>query len=109
MPANAKKRTSLRSLGGLDATCSPLTSRTKICFPARVKDISETGIRMVVNCRMPAGDRVLVKLFNERNFAACSVVAWVRQSVPQGPNHVMLGCEFSKRLSERDLAALLKA
>jgi len=105
--AKARKHTSLRSLGCLDATCSPLTSRTKICYPAKVNEISESAIRMVVDRRMPAGDRIMVKLFNERNYAAFSVVAWVRRTAPHGPNHVMLGCEFGRRLTERELAALL--
>ena len=106
---NARRRTSLRSLGGLDATCSHLTSRTKICYPAKVNDLSETGIQMVVDNRVPAGGRILVKLFNERNYAAFSVVAWVKRTLPHGPNHVLIGCEFGKRLSPRELAALVSA
>jgi len=76
-------------------------SGQEICYSARVQDISQGGIRLLVNQRFEPGTVLRILLSK-------SIEARLVYVTPAGENKWALGCEFSPILSEQEVQNVLK-
>jgi hypothetical protein len=77
-------------------------SGQEIYYSARVQDISQGGVRLLVNQRFEPGT-VLRILLNK------AVEARLVHATPTGENKWALGCEFAMTLSEQEIQNLLES
>jgi PilZ domain len=77
-------------------------SAQEICYSARVQDISQGGVRLLVNQRFEPGTLLRI-LLNK------AVEARLVHATPAGENKWALGCEFSLILSKEEIQNLLKS
>jgi hypothetical protein len=77
-------------------------------WPARVIDLSARGVRLLLRRRFEPGKLVLVELANGRRVFSCALVMRVVHVTPQPDGAFLLGAEFSRKLSQRELMALLE-
>jgi hypothetical protein len=75
-------------------------------YPARVRDISASGVAFVVDSDIPTGTLLNAELHgaSERTFTILACVVHVT-AAPEG-GHI-LGCNFIRELSESDLQSLM--
>jgi PilZ domain len=76
-------------------------SGQEICYSARVQDISQGGVRLLVNQRFEPGTLLRI-LLNK------AIEARLVHATPMGENKWALGCEFSLILSKEEIQNLLK-
>jgi hypothetical protein len=76
-------------------------------WPARVLDISTTGVRLVLRKRFDLETRILVELANGRRAFSRAVMMRVAHLVRQPDGAYLLGGEFARRLTHDELMALL--
>jgi hypothetical protein len=76
-------------------------SGQEICYSARVQDISQGGVRLLVNQRFEPGTLLRI-LLNK------AIEARLVHATPAGENKWTLGCEFSLILSKEEIQNLLK-
>jgi hypothetical protein len=92
--------------GDVTATVVRLSDNDPRRYPARVRDISASGVALLVDDDIPAGTLLNAELHHgaDRSFTilACVVHA---TTAPEG-GHV-LGCNFIRELNETDLESLL--
>jgi hypothetical protein len=72
------------------------------CYSARVQDISQGGVRLLVNQRFEPGTFLRI-LLNK------AIEARLVHATPAGDNKWALGCEFTMTLSEQEIQHLLKS
>jgi hypothetical protein len=76
-------------------------------WPARVIDLSARGIRLLLRRRFEPGKLVLVELANGRRVFSCALVIRVVHVTPEPDGAYLLGGEFSRKLSQAELMALM--
>lgn len=70
------------------------------------RDISSTGMGLESPRDYPAGTRIAVKLYNPRRQAACVRLLIVCHATTQANGTYLLGCRFSREMSEEELQKL---
>jgi hypothetical protein len=76
-------------------------------WPARVIDLSARGLRLLLRRRFEPGKLVLVELANGRRVFSCALVVRVTHVTPQPEGAYLMGAEFSRKLSQPELMALM--
>jgi hypothetical protein len=77
--------------------------------PARVENISTTGIGLRVGEPLKPGIVLVLKLQNADHRLSRPLPARVMHATPQPEGDWLIGCQFVRRLSEEDMQALLNA
>jgi hypothetical protein len=91
---------------GVDIACSVAT-RADRPLPATIVNISNGGVCLSVAARFEIGESLEVAFASASRRLVRKERVVVRHAVP-GPDHRFeLGCEFTKRLTRRELAALI--
>jgi len=74
---------------------------------ARVRDVSATGIGLLCATPVAPGTFVVVDFKQSNRGAGTKLVARIVRLVPMNETIWLLGCHFSKELSQAELQALL--
>src|SRR5215471_8214235 len=96
------RRVWVRHPADLEATYQPLGGPDESRFSARVRNLSLNGINLLVKRPFQAGDMLSVELPSAADGASCSVLACVVHVTPQGQGEWVVGCTFSRELSDED-------
>jgi len=105
-PSETERRAWVRYQNRLDMRWQVFGQGEQTMWPARVEDVSSTGIGMVFNRAVPAGTLLTVRL-------ATTATGWrsylvrVKHSKPCGVNRFHVGCAFVRPLSTDELGSLL--
>ena len=99
------RRRALRYPASLDATCRSLQSGRNQ-WPARIQDISGTGLRLTLERRFEPGAVLAVEVLDEGAGVPTlyAKVIWAREV---GPRSWCLGCRFRRELNQGELETLL--
>ncbi len=99
-PSSAERRRWVRFPANLGTFWQTVTSQ-EICYSARVQDLSQGGVRLLVNQRFEPGTllRILLKK---------AVEARLVHATPTPDNKWAIGCEFITVLSEQEVQNLLE-
>ncbi|HLJ93333.1 MAG TPA: PilZ domain-containing protein [Gemmataceae bacterium] len=102
-----ERRTHSRFPCGQAAFCRANQPRDYIFWTAQARDVSATGIRLVVGHRFEPGTMLAIELLSPHQNMAREVAARVIYATELGGNGWVIGCEFAIRLSPSELAALM--
>jgi c-di-GMP-binding flagellar brake protein YcgR len=76
-------------------------------YPAKVLDISATGVGLLVDREIENGTLLSVELHNAAGTAEHTMLACIVHVTRQAANEWALGCNFIRSLTEEDLKALV--
>jgi c-di-GMP-binding flagellar brake protein YcgR len=88
------------------ARCQLVAAAEALSWPAKVLDISPSGIGLLVNRTIENGTLLSVDLHNAAGTARRTMLACVVHVTRQADAEWALGCNFIRSLSEADLQAL---
>src|SRR5262245_45904741 len=98
-----ERRAALRLALHADATCHLVAAVGDSCWPARVVDLSTTGVRLLLRRRFEPESHVLVELANGRRVFSRALLMRVAHVEPAADGAYLLGGEFARRLSHDEL------
>jgi len=101
------RRESVRFPADLKVVFQPISLVPLMQLPARVRDVSTTGIGLLCATPVPPGTFVVIDFKQPNRTSAPKLVARIVRLVPMNETIWLLGCNFSKELSQADLQALL--
>jgi PilZ domain len=102
-----ERRAALRLALHGGASCHLVAAVGETYWPARVLDISTTGVRLLLRRRFDLESRVLVELANGSRAFARALVMRVAHVEQQPDGSYLLGGEFARRLSHDEVMALI--
>jgi hypothetical protein len=105
-----ERRTWVRYPQNRDADCHPAASKSGVHWPARVHDISATGVGLIVHYRFEPGTLLAVDLQSTTGDVVRTVLVRVVHLTVMSAHpglRWLAGCAFLTQLSEEDLQALL--
>ncbi len=105
--ATVERRSYSRFPCGQSAFCRANQPRDYIFWTAQARDISATGIRLVLGHRFEPGTMLAVELLSPHQNMAREVAARVIYATDLGGSGWVIGCEFANHLSASELAALM--
>jgi len=80
-----------------------LTDPRQSCRPARLLDISRTGLALLIDRPIDVGSLLSVKLPGARGRRAYPILACVIHQRPEGDGEWVAGCSLIRELSEQEL------
>jgi hypothetical protein len=108
-PANERRtterRVAVRYPVSNDTTCQAVATPLGAICPGWVRDLSASGIGLVIDRHFPAGTWLTVELDNAELGAAVSVSARVVHVIEMPNDSWLHGCAFDRDLSENELRA----
>jgi hypothetical protein len=104
-PGAIERRAAVRYACVLETACRSLAGSADVRWPARVRDISATGICLLVSRRFEPGSLLAIDLSSD--FASAPLARVVRVNW-QADGDWALGCAFVTRLSDEELRTLLE-
>jgi hypothetical protein len=104
-PANRRRSARLPPRPGI--SCSIVEGVEASGTPARVIDVSQTGVRILSPVRYENDSFLHVTLSNAADLFSYSAVVVVRYAVGSADGQHITGCEFLQPLSYENLRALL--
>jgi hypothetical protein len=105
----AERRATIRFLCTLEPLCFPLQTAGAACCQARVQNISQTGIGLLLDQPLEPGTIVGLDMGSQSRRRARVLMARVIHVTAQGDGSWLVGCEFTFQLTDRDLKALLQS
>src|SRR5438093_1288272 len=102
------RREALRLAIHRDTAAHLIAAVGETFWPARVIDLSARGVRLLLRRRFEPGKLVLVELANGRRVFSCALVMRVAHLTLQPDGAYILGAEFSRKLSQTELMALME-
>jgi hypothetical protein len=102
--SNDDRRVWIRFPANLETTFRPADADGGARLSALVRDISRGGLSLAADRAFAPGNLLAVELPGPAEEAICSVLACVVHVTPQGAGNWILGCSFSRELSDADLA-----
>jgi hypothetical protein len=106
-PSGAERRAAVRYVSDLDTSCTPPSRVSEGNWSAKVKDISTTGINLVLGRRFEPGTTLVLELQNANEGVSCTMLVQVRRIHESSPKKWSTGCAFLRRLTDLELKGLL--
>ncbi len=103
--AEEERRIWIRYPADLETTYQPAAPGTVERLSARVRNISLGGVSLAVDRAFAEGDMLSVELPGATEASRCNVLACVVHVTPGANGEWVVGCTFSRELSEEDLQA----
>jgi hypothetical protein len=100
-----ERRAAVRHLSTWQSSC--VEEATPAEWPARVKDISTTGIGLYTERPFEPGTRLGVELQSPDKTLAYTLMTHVMHASLREDEGWLIGCEFARELSEHELQRLL--
>jgi hypothetical protein len=91
----------------MDNSCRPITAPRRESWPASVRDLSTSGIGIIVNRRFEPGTLLTVDLEDVDRTAHRSLLVRVMRTAQEAPNGWVHGCAFTHPMSEAELLDLM--
>jgi hypothetical protein len=107
-PAHAERRASERQLCALETSCFPATGAQNT-WPARVIDISTTGVGLLLERRFEPGALLSFRLEGRSEGQSYNALARVVRVTRQAAGHWLLGCAFLDELDPTRVRAFRAA
>ncbi len=101
--SEAERRRAPRYPCALDAACQPVSGRAGHSWTAQVKNLSTSGVGLVLDRRFERGTILVLDLQGPGGDLARTVLARVVHVTPQGEKGWLLGCAFTSELDDDDL------
>jgi hypothetical protein len=101
-PSAAERRRWVRYPANMGTFWQTVRTGQEICYSARVQDISQGGVRLLVNQRFEPGTLLRILLVK-------AIEARLVHATPTPDNKWALGCEFTAVLSEQEVQDLLQS
>jgi hypothetical protein len=105
-PAPGDRRAAVRYACELETSCRSVAGSREVPWPARVRDISLTGICILVSRRFEPGTLLAVDLQNAAAELPSTLIGRVVRVNRQADGDWALGCVFATPLSEEELHTL---
>jgi c-di-GMP-binding flagellar brake protein YcgR len=106
-PPAPDNRSWVRFVCNVQASCQGVEDATRTTWPARVVNISASGIGLLVDRAIETGTLLSLDLRSLSTQSARTILACVVHVTTRPGSERMLGCNFIHELSEADLKALL--
>jgi hypothetical protein len=107
-PTGAERRLAPRYSLDLEALCRPVSTLSEPFRTAKIRDVSRTGVGLLVDLSCEAGARLLLRLAGRDGlFRKDAEARVVYARLHTSGQRWVLGCEFAEPLSEADLLALV--
>lgn len=90
-----------------DNSCRPITASKRESWPAMVRDLSTSGIGIIVNRRFEPGTLLTVDLEDAGRTSQRSLLVRVIRTAQEHPNSWVHGCAFTHPMSEAELLDLM--
>ena len=100
------RRAFARSYAGMDIACSVAGRGEQGSLPATILNISNGGVCLTVGARFEVGESLKVAFASISRRFLCTERVVVRHTLQCSEDSYQLGCEFTKKLTHGDLAAL---
>lgn len=101
------RRASVRHFARPDLTGTACESRRNRPWKALIRDLSTTGIGLVLNQTFDAGTELAIELYSPDMVLSYTLLTRVAHSTRQGNGSWLIGCRFVRELSEEELRNLL--
>jgi serine/threonine protein kinase len=102
-PRGAERRASVRYASRAEVTCSPMARTKEATWPARVQDISASGMCLRLGRRFEPGTLLVVELRQPANRLCRFVLAQVRRARQLSPKAWSIGCSFERLLLDYEV------
>ena len=106
-PPWADRRLALRFAVSPETSCHLVAGVGETLWPARVLELSGTGIRLLLRRRFEPGTWVILELANGARIFSLALVMRVAHLTEQGDGAFVLGGAFARKLAYQELMALL--
>src|SRR5262245_16690932 len=106
-PSIIDRRASVRYLNAHDAFSYSLGKGSDVCLVAKVHDISQHGISLILTQRVEAGIILNVELQSKTQCLPCFLLARVVWTAELADSTLIVGCQFARPLTESELHALI--
>ncbi|HYT88627.1 MAG TPA: PilZ domain-containing protein [Gemmataceae bacterium] len=103
--AEEDRRVWVRYPADLPTTYQPASKEETVRLTARVRNVSLGGVSLAVDRPFQPGEMLSVELPGATDESRCKVLACVVHLTPVGGSEWILGCTFSRELSQEDLEA----
>lgn len=90
-----------------DNSCRPITASKRESWPATVRDLSTSGIGIIINRRFEPGTLLSVDLEDADHTAQRSLLVRVMRAAQEAPDSWVHGCAFTHPMSEAELLDLM--
>jgi hypothetical protein len=105
--AAAERRAAVRYPCEVEASCQDVTSSENELWSTRVRDISTSGIGLLSSRRFDPGTALRVEMQSEDQTFGYTLMARVVHAVPHSDTEWLLGCAFTRSLTEAEVRNLL--
>lgn len=102
-----ERRTRDRYTCDLKSSCKPIEAQTATAWPAKIRDVSATGVRLMMFRRFEPGTLLVLEL-QDTTGAARMFLACVVRVARQMRGRWSLGCALDVELDDKDLEALVE-
>jgi hypothetical protein len=72
----------------------------------KLRDVSRSGIGLILNCRPPVASTLVIKLQTPTQHLSRPMLLRVEHVTDQGDGTWVVGCSFVRKLREEELEAL---
>lgn len=106
-PAPEERRMRDRYACDLKSTCKPIESQSSTPWPAKIRDVSATGVRLTMFRRFEPGTLLVLEL-QDRDGVPRLLLARVVRIAKQVRGRWYHGCTLEAELDEQELEALVE-
>jgi PilZ domain len=103
----AERRAWVRFPCELDSACKPLAGSRESQWLGKIRNLSCGGVAITLSRRFEVGTVLSIEVQGKAEAILGTVTARVVRVASQGDGSWLLGCTFTKLLSEQDFKALL--
>ena len=105
-PGQVERRAWVRYPCDLESSCQPMAGVRGLQWPGKIRDLSRGGVAIILTRRFEVGTLLAVEVQGQAE-AVGTLLARVARVTLQKDGSWLMGCSFTKLLSEEDLKALL--
>lgn len=104
---HSERRVSVRYSSKQDGSCVPVGGELDCRWPAKIVDVSLTGLSLLLGRRFEPNALLLIQPVGDDPALPRTLLVRVRNARPQPRRKWLLGCAFARRLSEDEMRLLL--
>jgi hypothetical protein len=106
-PAQRERRVAVRFRCSATTPCPVTTDDQPQGLAARVRDVSVVGVGLLLSCRVVPGALLTLTPERSNGGASCALPARIVHATRRDGNDWLVGCVFTRPLSDAELEAML--
>ncbi len=106
-PSGQERRVAVRHSCGPETYCQMIDPADAGVWPAWIRDLSATGIGLLIARRCEPGSVVAIELENSVQGVSPRLVARIIHALEYPNGHWLHGCAFTRPLTDEELQALV--